>query len=38
MSEILVVNPNSTGAVTEAIDRAAEPFRTAGGPEIRAAT
>lgn len=38
MSEILVVNPNSTGAVTEAIDRAAEPFRAAGGPEIRAVT
>ena len=38
MTQILVVNPNSTEAVTEAIDRAAEPFRVAGGPEIRAVT
>ncbi len=38
MAEILVVNPNSTEAVTEAIDRAADPFRLEGGPEIRAVT
>ena len=38
MTGILVVNPNSTDAVTDAIDRAAAPFRAAGGPEIRAVT
>ncbi len=31
---IVVINPNSTEAVTQAIDRAAEPLRFAGGPEI----
>ena len=35
---ILVVNPNSTEAVTEAIDRAMEPLRLAGGPQIVAIT
>jgi Asp/Glu/hydantoin racemase len=35
---ILVINPNSTEAVTEAIDKAIEPLRLAGGPEIVAAT
>ncbi len=35
MSErILVINPNSTVAVTEDIDRALEPLRFADGPEI----
>ncbi len=29
---ILVINPNSTEAVTEAIDKAIEPLRLAGGP------
>jgi Asp/Glu/hydantoin racemase len=31
---ILVVNPNSTEAVTHAIDRALDPLRLAGGPAI----
>jgi Asp/Glu/hydantoin racemase len=31
---IVVINPNSTEAVTQAIDRAAEPLRFADGPEI----
>ena len=35
---ILVINPNSTGAVTAAIDRALEPLRMAGGPEIECLT
>ena len=35
---ILVINPNSTEAVTEAIDRAMGPLRTPGGPEISAVT
>lgn len=35
---ILVVNPNSTEAVTEAIDRAVAPLRLPGGPEIAAVT
>jgi allantoin racemase len=35
---ILVINPNSTEAVTEAIDKAIEPLRLAGGPEIVTAT
>jgi Asp/Glu/hydantoin racemase len=35
MSEpIVVINPNSTEAVTAAIDRALEPLRLEGGPEI----
>ena len=38
MSHITVVNPNSTQAVTDAIDRAAEPFRLRGGPTIEAVT
>ena len=32
---ILVVNPNSTDAVTQGIDEAMAPLRFAGGPEIR---
>jgi allantoin racemase len=35
---ILVVNPNSSAAVTEAIDRAMEPLRAPLGPEILAVT
>jgi allantoin racemase len=35
---IIVVNPNSTQAVTHAIDRAMEPLRLPGGPEIVALT
>ncbi|MGH7038188.1 MAG: aspartate/glutamate racemase family protein [Stellaceae bacterium] len=35
---ILVINPNSTEAVTAAIDRAMAPLRSPGGPEIRAVT
>jgi Asp/Glu/hydantoin racemase len=31
---ILVINPNSTQAVTDAIDQAVAPLRMAGGPEI----
>ncbi len=39
MSErIVVVNPNSTTAVTAAIDRALAPLRLAGGPSIECAT
>jgi Asp/Glu/hydantoin racemase len=39
MSErIVVVNPNSTVAVTAAIDRALAPLRMAGGPSIECAT
>lgn len=35
MATILVVNPNSNAAVTRGLDRAVEPFRLPGGPEIR---
>lgn len=35
---ILVINPNSTEACTSAIDRACEPLRAAGGPEIECVT
>jgi Asp/Glu/hydantoin racemase len=35
---ILVINPNSTVAVTHAIDEAMEPLRMPGGPEIRCLT
>ncbi|MDX1541449.1 MAG: aspartate/glutamate racemase family protein [Geminicoccaceae bacterium] len=35
---ICVINPNSTGAVTEAISRALEPLRLAGGPAIECLT
>jgi Asp/Glu/hydantoin racemase len=35
---ILVVNPNSTEAVTAAIDRALAPLRMAGGPSIECVT
>lgn len=35
---ILVINPNSTDAVTQAIDRAVTPLRLPGGPEIVAVT
>jgi allantoin racemase len=38
MSRILVINPNSTETCSAAIDRAAEPFRLAGGPRIDCAT
>jgi Asp/Glu/hydantoin racemase len=35
---IVVINPNSTTAVTAAIDRAVAPLRMAGGPEIDCVT
>jgi allantoin racemase len=35
---ILVINPNSTAAVTRAIDEAMGPLRIAGGPEIACTT
>jgi allantoin racemase len=35
---ILVINPNSTEAVTQGIDEAMGPLRFAGGPEIRCVT
>ena len=39
MSErIIVINPNSTTEVTEGIDRALEPLRLPGGPEIECLT
>ena len=39
MSErIIVINPNSTVAVTESMDAALDPFRQAGGPEIECVT
>ncbi|HJU20323.1 MAG TPA: aspartate/glutamate racemase family protein, partial [Stellaceae bacterium] len=38
MQPILVINPNSTEAVTEAIDKAMAPLRLPGGPEILALT
>jgi Asp/Glu/hydantoin racemase len=36
--QILVVNPNSTDAVTDAIDAALQPWRMAGGPAIECVT
>ncbi len=38
MERILVINPNSTQAVTDGIDRAMEPLRMAGGPAIECVT
>jgi len=35
---ILVINPNSTEAVTRGIDEACAPLRIAGGPAIETAT
>jgi Asp/Glu/hydantoin racemase len=35
---IIVINPNSSEAVTRAIDAAVEPLRSAGGPEIECLT
>ena len=35
---ILVINPNSTEAVTRGIDEAVEPLRMSGGPAIDCAT
>ena len=35
---IVVINPNSTEAVTTAMDRALDPLRIAGGPEILSVT
>ena len=35
---IVVINPNSTEAVTAAMDRALEPLRIEGGPEIVSVT
>jgi allantoin racemase len=36
--QIIVINPNSTKAVTEAIDAALQPWRMAGGPAIECVT
>ena len=38
MSEILVINPNSTELVSQAIDQALAPLRMAGGPAITCVT
>ena len=38
MSTILVINPNSTDAVTRGIDEACTPLRMSGGPQIEALT
>src|SRR5438874_5591224 len=38
MAAILVINPNSTEAMTRVIDEACEPLRIAGGPAIESAT
>jgi Asp/Glu/hydantoin racemase len=38
MSKILVINPNSTEAVTRGIDEACEPLRISGGPQIDVVT
>src|ERR671926_537537 len=38
MAAILVINPNSTEAMTRVIDEACEPLRMAGGPAIESAT
>jgi allantoin racemase len=38
MSKILVINPNSTEAVTRGIEEACEPLRMPGGPRIEAIT
>ena len=38
MDRILVINPNSTEAVTRGIDEAMAPLRIAGGPEIDCVT
>lgn len=35
---IIVINPNSTAVVTEAMDRALDPLRLGGGPEIESVT
>src|SRR5690606_24446703 len=35
---ILVINPNSNEEVTQGFDRALEPLRMAGGPELRCMT
>ncbi|MGB1005835.1 MAG: aspartate/glutamate racemase family protein, partial [Thalassobaculaceae bacterium] len=34
MARILVINPNSSAAVTAAMDRALDPLRAPDGPEI----
>jgi allantoin racemase len=38
MSQILVINPNSTEAVTRSMDAALAPLRLPGGPEIKSVT
>ena len=38
MERILVINPNSTQAVTDGIDRAMDPLRMTGGPQIECVT
>ena len=38
MNPIVVINPNSTQAVTDGIDLALEPLRMAGGPPVRCVT
>ena len=35
---IIVINPNSTVAVTEAMDKALDPLRLPGGPKIESVT
>ena len=35
---VIVINPNSTEVVTEAMDRALDPLRLEGGPEIESVT
>ena len=38
MSQILVINPNSTEAVTRSMDAALDPLRLPGGPDIKSVT
>ncbi len=38
MTQILVINPNSTEAVTRSMDAALDPLRAPGGPEIKSVT
>jgi allantoin racemase len=38
MSTVYIINPNSTEAVTEAIDRSIEPLRSSDGPDIECLT
>ena len=38
MNPIIVINPNSTQAVTDGMDRAVDPLRMEGGPPIECVT